>query len=616
MFINLIALSTIYHEIESIPDANIRDSMKFVFSSALPQASKMVFVIRRRGRSKGKVEESKPEVGSWATRGYWVPPEYFEINAWNCFEQRYKKVLRGKGETYDLLSDRYREAKKFEELLNNKTILIQTKSALDMQDIPSNSVDYVFTDPPYGDAVPYLELDYMWASWLKFEPDFEEEIIISDSPVRDKKFDEYTRMLTQAFKETFRILKPNHWMTVTFHSTDIQVYNAIIRSVIFAGFELDKIVYQHPARPSAKALLAPYGSAVGDYYIRFKKPKIQRKLPTEKEVDALRFENIVINAVKKIIIERGEPTTYNDILKGIYVELDKHGYLLIAKPENIEKIIKKWEGKEFEFIKGEGWWIKDPSKYWLHITPLQDRVEKFTIQTLRKKFKVSFDEILQELFLKLQNALTPNPPSIKAILEEYAIPTKDKKWKLKAQEDKTRREQEHSKMIGYLMEIGKKLGFDTWVGLKEHGDIYKGEPLSKLSSSRLKLSGIERKNLEEIKMVDALWIKNGRIAFEFEVEYTTSIRDSIIRGSYIPSDGVKRFIVIPKEREKLLFRRIRAPLISNKLKEYRWGFIFFNDLEEFYLYTKRKKQISIIDFEKIGRRLILKRKKQKTILEF
>jgi len=93
---NLIALSTIYNEIEAIKDATLRDALKFTFSSALPQASKMVFVIRRRGRSRGIEKESTPEVGSWATRGYWVPQEFFEINAWNCFENRFKKVCRGK----------------------------------------------------------------------------------------------------------------------------------------------------------------------------------------------------------------------------------------------------------------------------------------------------------------------------------------------------------------------------------------------------------------------------------------------------------------------------------------------------------------------------------------
>ncbi len=95
---NLVALSIIRHEIQSISNKRIREMMKFTFSSALPQASKMVFVIRKRGRARGSAKKTK-EVGSWATRGYWIPEEYFEVNAWNCFEERFKKILRGKEES-------------------------------------------------------------------------------------------------------------------------------------------------------------------------------------------------------------------------------------------------------------------------------------------------------------------------------------------------------------------------------------------------------------------------------------------------------------------------------------------------------------------------------------
>lgn len=203
---NLLALSMILNSIDRyLDDRKLKEIFKFTFSSALPQASKLVFVIRQRGRSKGNIEKSIPEVGSWATRGYWVPPEFFEINAWNCFEERFKKIFRGKQESNEVIPI-YQEANNYEQLQLDSNILLLNRSTLDLSNIPTNGVDYIFTDPPYGDSVPYLELDYMWNSWLKFSPDFEEEIIISDSPVRNKKFDIYEKMLNAAFKEVFRVL--------------------------------------------------------------------------------------------------------------------------------------------------------------------------------------------------------------------------------------------------------------------------------------------------------------------------------------------------------------------------------------------------------------------------
>lgn len=46
-----------YNEIEAIAEKDVKEIMKFS-SSALPQDSKMVFVIRQRGRDKGEVKET------------------------------------------------------------------------------------------------------------------------------------------------------------------------------------------------------------------------------------------------------------------------------------------------------------------------------------------------------------------------------------------------------------------------------------------------------------------------------------------------------------------------------------------------------------------------------
>jgi hypothetical protein len=183
---NLMALSIILHEIESIGDNSVRDLMKFAFSSTIPQASKLLVY----------TEGSGP---SWKVRGYWIPKRRWEMNVWRFFENRCRKIMEGKSESNETVG------KFFEE---GKTAWIYTQSATDLSNIPSSSVDYVFTDPPYGDSVPYLELDYIYASWLKFDMNFEDEIIISDSPERkDKNFEMYYKMLARAFREVYRVKK-------------------------------------------------------------------------------------------------------------------------------------------------------------------------------------------------------------------------------------------------------------------------------------------------------------------------------------------------------------------------------------------------------------------------
>lgn len=589
---NLIALSMIYREIEAIEDPKIKDIMKFTFSSALPQASKMVFVIRRRGRSRGVEKESTPEVGSWATRGYWVPSEFFEIHAWNCFENRFKKVYRGKEESNKSVSP-VDEAENFEDIEKCKNILIKTHNALELLElIPEESVDYVFTDPPYGDSVPYLELDYMWSSWMGFNVNFNDEIIISDSPIRkEKNFEMYQKMLRKAFRDIYRVLKNDKYLTVTFHNTDIQIYNTIISSVILAGFELEKIIYQPPARASPKGLLAPYGSAVGDYYIRFKKTGREMiELSAYSEIDKERYEKIIVDTVKKIIAKRGEPITYSNIVNNyplIYDQLKRNGYLFSA-PESIEDILKRNLSSEFELkdvhdnngkVIGQKWWVKEVK--FLDRVPLSERVEAITMNILNKEIKVSFDDVLRQVYLIFTNALTPDTQSVKEVLEEYAEKTKDGQWRLKP--IIRQRENEHDSMVEILALIGEKIGYEVYADLPKW---------------RTELEfDLPPENILRIKEIDVFWYKENEITHEFEVENTTGITEAIVRGSNILNPNTKRYIVIPEEREAFFKRKTSEPILKEIIEEYDWDFIFYDTIKSFYEKNKSKTKIDISEFE-------------------
>jgi len=606
---NLLALSMILNEIESgITNKQLKDIFKFTFSSALPQASKLVFVYRIKGRER--------QVGGWATRGYWVPPEFFEINAWNCFETRFRKVRRGKKESNKLINE-FKETLKFEGLQNEANLLLLNQSTLDLSNIPTDSVDYIFTDPPYGDSVPYLELDYMWNSWLRFNVDFKEEIIISDSPTRNKTFDLYEKMLNAAFREVFRVLKPGKWLTVTFHNKDITVWNAIINAVVLGGFDLEKIIFQPPARVSPKGLLALYGSAVGDYYIRFRKPEA----PKTKSANILfeaRYERIIVAAAKKIIAERGEPSPYQYLLNGIIPELDKNGVLLKGT-KDIQNVLKEHLNEDFVLIdvigqegkkKGEKWWLKDPESIKINLVPLYERVEKAVINVLNREIRVSFDDILQEIFIAFPNALTPDTQSIKSVVQEYATKAGRKFWQLKPRV--AQRERQHSQMIFFLAELGKKMAYKIWIGSREQGDKYKGRRLSELSEKQLKLvCSPAKETLSRIKDIDVLWLSDGEIKAAFEVENTTTITEAIVRGSNIPY-SVHRFIIIPEERENLISRKINEPGLQ-ELGIKTWDFVFYRNLVDFYTEHKRQKTVLFQDFLNIAREPRYRTEKQASL---
>ncbi len=116
---------------------------------------------------------------------------------------------------------------------DKKSVLIQTCSATNTG-IPTNSIDYIFTDPPFGANINYSEMNYIWESWLKVKTNNKQEAIINRS--QSKTLLEYQSLMTEAFTEFYRVLKPGRWMTVEFHNSFNAVWNAIQEALQRAGF--------------------------------------------------------------------------------------------------------------------------------------------------------------------------------------------------------------------------------------------------------------------------------------------------------------------------------------------------------------------------------------------
>lgn len=602
---NLKILSEILKEIDSLPDDSVKKLLKFVFTSSLAQTTNMMPYVHE---SVGKICKG------WTTHSYWVPPKHWELNVFEYFGLRFREILRGKKHSNKFFSN-LKEARNFEDLLNGSDYFISTSSALELINdtfpkksvVPERSVHYVFTDPPYGGSIQYFELSVLWASWLRIPIDSDDEITINRFQKKD--FERYDRMLRQAFRQTYRTLVPNRHITVTFHNTQIRIRNSLIRAVVFAGFDMEKIVYQPPAVVSAKARLQPYGSAIGDYYIRFKKPR-QEKLKTEVEIDKVRYETVIVETVKRILAERGEPTSYSYLLNFVDVELERNGLLLGAKTE-IKDVLRKYEGKEFVLVdmleglvKGKKWWLKDPSSIsFLERIPLNERVEKAVIDVLKRKDKAAFDDILQTIFTKFPNSLTPESHSVKHFLETYALKTKDKRWRLNP--DFIETERLHQTFINILAELGVKAGFKVWVA-------HKDDTLKNIVEEELALP---LPRLNRVKQIDVLWIEGDQVRCEFEVENTTQITDAVVRGGNIPY-AVKRYIVIPQKRERMLKARFEEPLLKERIQDDGWLIITYDKLLQLHKANKRKKSFDSGDLNGIARMPKAMEKKQQTLTEF
>lgn len=118
----------------------------------------------------------------------------------------------------------------------DNAISIGSANAINMED---NSVDYIFTDPPFGANITYSELNVLPEAWLKVVTNNQTEAIVNQEQGKDFMF--YLDMMSKSYREYFRILKPGKWMTVEFSNTNAGIWNSIQQAITRAGFVIANV---------------------------------------------------------------------------------------------------------------------------------------------------------------------------------------------------------------------------------------------------------------------------------------------------------------------------------------------------------------------------------------
>lgn len=190
-----------------------------------------------------------------SVNNFWLPKNPVEENAWWRFSERFHKVKVGISAMNQL--------KNTAADTQTKATLFQG-SATDLQSLADNSIDYVFTDPPYGDAIQYSELSHIWNSLLGVPYPTDKEIIVN--PTQGKGGPEYLGLLSHSIAEIKRVLKRGGHLTLAFHSKDINLWVGLATALRENAFELvDFLVVKPKGNPFTRnwAMFSPKN----DFYI-------------------------------------------------------------------------------------------------------------------------------------------------------------------------------------------------------------------------------------------------------------------------------------------------------------------------------------------------------------
>jgi DNA modification methylase len=155
------------------------------------------------------------------------------------------------------------------------SFMVSCQSALSMTNVQSNSIDYIFTDPPYADKVQYGELSFPIEAWLDLDTHWHgEEIIVNE--VRGKSEEDWANMMRQAMAECYRVLKPGRCISLCYHDTSEGTWSLVQDIMAEAGFIVEKsdaALYIDTGQKSYNQLVADKVNK-RDLVINFRKPKL------------------------------------------------------------------------------------------------------------------------------------------------------------------------------------------------------------------------------------------------------------------------------------------------------------------------------------------------------
>lgn len=205
-------LATLWQKANANPDKRIRQMLKYWIEQSV-----WGFSVLNRYRLR-----AYSHVNQYLTGVYYVPSQ--------CAEPSPSYNLSGK---LDRLSKAFRD---YRSLAGAAAINTGTAAGLPLRD---SCIDYVFTDPPFGENIYYADLNFLVESWHGVTTDSKPEAIVDK--FKQKALPEYQRLMQSCFSEYYRVLKPGRWMTVVFSNSKAAVWNAIQVALQQAGFVVAEV---------------------------------------------------------------------------------------------------------------------------------------------------------------------------------------------------------------------------------------------------------------------------------------------------------------------------------------------------------------------------------------
>ncbi len=408
----LAELSLLKHLILEITDEYIRDHLLLMFSGLLTKINLTYHAPA--GRSPGGGDS-----GIFKYSRYRIAPDPTFLDTMHYFRSRYKRITAAKKELAPFLSQ-----------VAAKDFLIYQGTATDLAGIQDESIDYVYTDPPYGAKIQYLDLSTMWLAWLDLlvsDTDREQEIIVGGR--LEKSRENYRELMAQSIDELYRVLKFGRWMSLVFADKNPSYWHTIVETAERAGFEYMGAVPQSTNLPSVKKVQYPSTVLSGQLIINFRKVRSPRAIMKADMGDDA--TELILETAEGVIADNNG-ATIDEINSVLIVKGIRMGFLdlLSKKYDDLSPILDA----KFDFDVATQKYQQPPNRKFRNAIPVNRRLRYYLFAFLTRRRKQGddpeFSEIVQHIMPLLKNGITPEDQTILNVLRKLAQETPARRWRL------------------------------------------------------------------------------------------------------------------------------------------------------------------------------------------
>jgi len=233
---NLTSLAALREAITTVEDEATRGKLLFAFTAILTRASK-------------RYQWSRQRPLNAANANYYIAPVFYEWNIFDLFARKVDAAVR---------SDEWLRVRRFG-MPDELDVRYEVASA-DAIPLADESVDYVFTDPPFGSNLFYADMALFQEAWLDAFTDVTLEAVIDRGKRKSRDGERYESLLTAALRECRRVVRTGGWITMVFGNSSGAVWGLVQRAVANAGLsiEADTVAILNKGQRSVKGLASGF----------------------------------------------------------------------------------------------------------------------------------------------------------------------------------------------------------------------------------------------------------------------------------------------------------------------------------------------------------------------